>query len=87
MRLIITRHAQTKENEDGRLQGPLTGDFTVVGKKQLACLKKQLKSESFDAIFSSDLRRCVETTKRLFPDLSKVKFTPLLREKNNGDFE
>lgn len=86
MRLILTRHAQTKENEDGLLQGPTTGTFTAEGKKQLRFLAKRFKPLKFDAVFSSDLKRCVKTTNYLFPKSSGVRFLPILREKNNGEF-
>ena len=86
MKVYFVRHAQTKENEEVRLQGPLTGDFTKEGKKQLRRLKRRLEKINFDTIFSSDLRRCVETTKYLYKEARKVKYLSILREKNNGDF-
>jgi broad specificity phosphatase PhoE len=87
MKVYFVRHAQTKENEEIRLQGPLTGDFTREGKKQLKRLKRRLEKINFDIIFSSDLRRCMNTTKYLYKkEERKVKYLSLLREKNNGDF-
>ena len=62
MKICFVRHAQTKENEDERLQGPLTGGFTEEGKGQLRKLKGRLRQYNFDTVFSSDLRRCIETT-------------------------
>lgn len=86
MKVILTRHAQTKDNKDGLLQGPATGDFTAEGKRQLKVLAKRLKLFKFNIIFSSDLKRCVKTTDFLFPKSSNVKFLSILREKNNGEF-
>ncbi|CAG7829438.1 unnamed protein product, partial [Allacma fusca] len=50
-----------------------------------------LKDEVFTRIYSSDLERTRLTTKylvsQLNTDVPKVKFTPLLRERNFGDWE
>jgi len=86
MKVILTRHAQTKENENGLLQGPTTGDFTAEGEKQLKLLAKRLKPFKFGVVYSSDLKRCVKTTEYLFPKAPKIKLLPTLREKNNGEF-
>ena len=63
MRLILTRHARTKENEAGILQGWMPGHLSEEGIKQANKLAESLKDEKIDVIYSSDLKRAKDTTK------------------------
>jgi broad specificity phosphatase PhoE len=86
MTIYFTRHGETKNNRDGRMQGPTTRGFTRQGTRQLRQLKTVLSSIQFDAIFSSDMPRCVDSAQYLASKENIVTYLPLLREKNNGSF-
>ena len=61
MRLLLARHGQTKHNLDRRYQGITDAPLNQTGLEQAAQLADRLSSEKMDVIYSSDLRRCVET--------------------------
>lgn len=88
MRITIVRHGQTVENVKRICQGQLPGRLTEHGKQQAKNIAKQLESEDFDIVFSSDLARAKDTAK-LLNDQKKVKivYTKELRELNKGIFE
>lgn len=89
MELIITRHGETLENLKGILQGQTTGTLSPNGIKQAERLSKRLKDEEIDFIFSSDLKRAVDTTKEIIkyhPNI-KVSYVEELREKDLGEFQ
>ena len=85
-KITFTRHTETRENRRCLLQGPDTGGFTKEGQIHLEKLKKRLAKQKFNAIYSSDMKRCTETTHYLFGTNKKICFSPLLREKNNGEY-
>lgn len=85
-KITFTRHAETTENRLCLLQGPETGSFTKEGQIHLEKLKKQLEKRRFNAIYSSDMYRCLETTRYLFGSNKKIFLSSLLREKNNGEY-
>jgi broad specificity phosphatase PhoE len=67
LELWLVRHAESEGNISG------THDDTplsVLGRRQAASLKTVLAGVSFDAVFSSDLIRCVETAALALPGLT-----------------
>lgn len=62
MKLILTRHGETVENQQGVLAGHLPGSLSAEGIEQAGMLAGRLRHEKFDCIFSSDLSRAVDTT-------------------------
>ncbi len=62
MRLILTRHAESEANAQGIRQGQKydTG-LSENGLKQAKKLAQRLKDEKVEAIYSSDLKRAMET--------------------------
>jgi len=89
MKLTLVRHGQTEENAAGIIQGQLPGHLTEKGKEQARAVAEQLKDEDFDAIYCSDLQRCLDTAEpiRAFhPDVPFITET-LLRERKGGDLE
>jgi len=89
MKLILTRHGETVENKDGILQGWLPGKLTKDGIKQVKLAAKRLKDVKIDVIFTSDLKRCVDTAKEIkkFHKNSKFIKEKALRERNLGIFQ
>lgn len=88
MRLYLVRHAETVENANKVHQGHSHGTLSKVGLQQARHLAERLRRENFDAIYSSDLGRAVETAKAIAKYHSK---TPILhakelRERDMADF-
>lgn len=88
MKLTIARHGQTIENVNGIVQGHSHGTLTTTGHEQAKALAKSLKNRDFDYIFSSDLKRCTDTSdyiRKFHPD-TPYKTTEALREYSFGKF-
>ncbi len=88
MNLILIRHAETEWNRVGRCQGFADVELCDSGKRQVEELAKSLKDESISAVYSSDLKRAIDTAKAIaeYHGLS-VEFDPDLREMNQGELE
>ena len=65
MKLIITRHGETIENELGIIQGHMPGNLSKIGLKQAELLAKRFKDEKIDCIYSSSLARALDTAKTI----------------------
>lgn len=68
------------------MQGHMPGTLSRAGIKQGEKLANRLKDEKIDAIFSSDLKRAVDTTDliaKFHPNI-KIEFTQKLREGSAG---
>ena len=93
MQLTFIRHGQSTANAEGILQGHSDYPLSQLGKEEARVLGKRLKQDSisYDRIYSSDLRRAVETTELIAHELewpqSSIIFTDLLREHNLGVYE
>jgi broad specificity phosphatase PhoE len=87
MIIYIVRHPETEHNKKGIIQGHADSLLTDRGKKVADKLGKLLKSKDINKIFSSDLGRCMQTSKIIKKRL-KLNITPIkeLRELNYGDF-
>jgi len=73
MNLILTRHGETIENQDGLLSGHLDGTLSESGIEQSLQLAERLRIEKIHSIYCSDLKRSRETAEviaRLHPDVS-----------------
>lgn len=82
MKLIIVRHGETIENKEKIFQGQSHGTLSELGIEQAKKLALRLKDEKFDAIYSSDLGRAVNTAKEILkyhPNL-KLNLDKRLRE-------
>lgn len=73
MELIIIRHGETVDNKIGVCQGQTHGALTPLGFQQANQVKDRLKETSFDAIFTSDLHRAVETCDTIFSNHHEAK--------------
>ena len=89
MRLILARHGETIENREGILQGPVIGTLSGKGKAQIKKLALRLKGEKIDAIYSSDLKRAMDTAKEIavFHPKTPFKIVKELRETDVGCLE
>ncbi len=86
--VVIIRHGQSEGNAAGRFGGHTDTPLSPRGRKQAEATARALASEKFDAIYSSDLPRAIETAS----PLAKLTGVPLqtteaLRERSVGVME
>jgi len=85
--LYLVRHGETKDNIAKIMQGQRQGELTPAGVRQIEELSSSLSGIRFDAIISSDLQRAYDSAQILGHHLNlSVQMTPLLRERDWGDF-
>ena len=85
--LYLVRHGETVDNANKIMQGQTQGELNTKGIEQARTVAKNLKSEHFDAIVSSDLKRSFDTASIIAePHGLTVITTPLLRERDWGGF-
>lgn len=91
MKLYFVRHGRTEWNEEGRFQGA-NGDSPLLPSsiQQIKKLGHALSPIRFDAVFSSDLKRAVDTA-QLIMDQNQfplhLEKSPKLREWSLGKLE
>ncbi len=61
MNLIIIRHGQTAWNERHRIQGLSDQPLSIRGKRQAELLGKRFAGKKIDAIYTSALKRAIDT--------------------------
>jgi broad specificity phosphatase PhoE len=70
-RLLLARHGETDWNREHRWQGHTDVPLNELGWEQARALAHELASESIAAIYSSDLRRALDTA-RIVADRKRV---------------
>lgn len=86
-KLLLVRHGQTVDNVNQIMQGQTQGMLNEYGVRQAEEVAERLTGESIDAFVSSDLRRAYDTCVIIAqPHQGDVVTTPLLRERDWGDF-
>ena len=65
MKLILTRHGETIENQKKIMQGHMPGHLSKRGIGQAKKLALRLKDEKIDAIYSSNLARAADTAREI----------------------
>lgn len=87
MKILLTRHGQTKQNVDGIILKNDSTNITSKGYEDIAKSIEKLKKENLDLIISSDLPRCKLTAQEITKKIKvPVEYTELIREKEMGDF-
>jgi len=88
MSLLITYfvHGTTTDNENNIATGWQPGELSALGIEQAKKLGRMIRVKKFNAIFSSDLKRAVDTTQLAFGDQYKMIKDKRLRECNYGDW-
>ena len=83
------RHGETSWNQERRIQGGSSDvELSEVGKEQAARVGLALKNTEIDAIYSSPLKRALETAQAIADHHNlKVQVEPDLREMEVGDLE
>jgi broad specificity phosphatase PhoE len=77
MELLIVRHGETTANIRSVIQGQTQGRLSKKGELQAKNVGKLFKNEKIDRIFSSDLKRAVETA----DEIARFKDVPIYRMK------
>jgi len=85
-KLYLIRHGETDYNRFRRYCGSSDVSLNKRGKLQAKSLSRLLKNEKFDVIFSSPLKRAIETSK-IMADGRRVIVEPALREIDFGLWE
>jgi len=85
---ILVRHGETIWNAEARMQGQQDSPLTARGVAQAKAVGQRLRHETFDGIYSSDLKRVVDTAQPLADLLGHaIALEPRLRERHYGIFE
>jgi len=85
MEIFLIRHAESIGNTKGINYGQkIDYPLSELGIVQSELLKERLSKIKFDAIYSSDLKRAVETAEIISPKNLKINYDKRLRERNFG---
>ena len=84
--LHLIRHGQTAANSEGRFIGTTDLALTMEGADELEKLSSEGIYPPIGALYSSPLRRCLQTGILIYPDQNAIP-VPNLAEFNFGDFE
>ena len=77
MKIIVVRHASTIYNESHLINGQHDDNLSPAGLKELPQLVEKLKSYEFSTIYSSPLKRALETAQAV----SKARYIPIVQDK------
>jgi probable phosphoglycerate mutase len=87
-RVCLVRHGETSWNVEGRLQGHEDIPLNANGVAQARALAEALATTRFDAIYSSDLSRALDTASAVAKRLALTVIPlPAVRERNFGVFQ
>lgn len=82
--ITLLRHGLTEANERKEYLGWTDSPLSEKGLKEICMLKDHF--EEYELIISSDLQRCLDTARLLFPT-TLIQTNPAFREMNWGCFE
>ena len=82
----LIRHAYTKGNLEGRYIGHTDESLCKEGIDQLNTMLKDYDYPAADVVFSSTLKRCIETAKMIYPDKTPIEMRGF-DECDFGEFE
>ena len=85
--LYLVRHGETVDNVNQIMQGQTQGQLNENGIRQALQISEEWREKHLDAVIASDLKRAVDTAAIIAkPHGLEVVTTPLLRERDWGDF-
>lgn len=84
--IVLARHGATDHNAQARFLGRTDLSLNAEGRRQCEVLAQALGGYRFDRCFSSPMRRCIETSEIIAPNLEYV-VEPALREIDFGMWE
>ena len=87
IQLVFETHSISTDNERGMATGWLPGELSETGRRLAAELGQRRRGEPIAAVFTSDLRRALETAQLAFGDAGiPIYQDARLRECNYGDW-
>lgn len=86
MLVYVMRHGESENNERKLYTGWFDSPLTDQGVEEAKNAGALMRSVSFDKIYSSDLKRAIETVEAAIPGCS-YELSPLLREIKMGNLE
>lgn len=88
MEIYIVRHGETVANRKNELQGYYDTPLTEQGNKQAKTVASELSDGMFDMLFSSPLKRALDTAKILAQEANTdIRIAEQLKEICYGDWE
>lgn len=85
--LYLMRHGETLDNAHQIMQGQVQGELSDKGVEQAKQARDEMALTHLDAVVASDLKRSLDTARIMAePHHLEVVTTPLLRERDWGDF-
>ncbi len=84
--IYIIRHGLTKGNTEAKYIGHTDEPLSSEGRAQIEEMKKNYDYPFADVVFSSPLKRCIETAKIIYPSVNPIEMQGLI-EYNFGEFE
>ncbi len=78
-------HGTTTDNETGKATGWNPGELSAIGIEQSKELLDKVDDASFDVVYSSDLKRAVDSAELAFGETYPLREDERLRECNYGD--
>jgi broad specificity phosphatase PhoE len=87
MLMFLVRHAESTWNRLKKIQGQRDPHLSSYGKREANLLGKRFKELSFDAAYSSPLRRAHETARVILGKKAEIIVEEGLREVSLGDWE
>ncbi|QCX32650.1 alpha-ribazole phosphatase [Caloramator sp. E03] len=84
MDIVLLRHGRTEINEKGHFGGSLDSKLSNSGREEIQRLKEHIKGIEFDEVYSSPMKRTIETAQIL---KLNYKTDDRLKEINFGIFE
>lgn len=85
-KLHLIRHGLTQGNIDGLYVGHTDMSLCAQGREQILQMKREMTYPRTQFVFSSPLKRCLETSKLIYPELTPVVVNDLI-ECNFGVFD
>jgi len=85
---LLIRHGETDWNKEGRMQGQSDIPLNELGLKQASLTAEKLRPAGLSAVYSSDLRRAVQTAEVIGQVCGlPIHTDPRLREVNLGEWQ
>lgn len=85
-RIYLYRHGMTQANLEGRYVGSTDVSLCDEGKKELYQLVKDFEYPAIGKLYSSPLKRCIETAQILYPEM-EITTIDQIREYDFGIYE
>ena len=87
MKITYFVHSITEDNEKSLATGWMQGKLSEEGIKRALALRPELSTRKFDAVFSSDLERALQSTQLFFDEKFPLFIDWRLRECNYGKYD